>query len=125
MATTTKTLLPTASHTDLVITSPQVSLPANVLHATIRMVSTEFTDPALTCELKAYISVDGGQTFANIAGLEAIGGFYTRPNDPRLGQPLQPRIDADFAQPLAASLVYATWASKGTWVYGLVLDLET
>jgi hypothetical protein len=125
MPTTTRTILPVASHTDLTVTSPSIDVPANLLGITLRMVSTEFTDPSLTCALQLDQSFDGGATWRNVEGQEAVGGFVAR-NGPDFGKPLQPAFHVDFSQEQRdAALVRARWTSQGTWVYGLVLDQET
>jgi hypothetical protein len=126
MPTKTVTVLPTASHASLVQTSPSLDVPANLLGFVIRMISTEFTDPSLTCALQVDESYDNGQSWQNIAGMEAVGGFYSRPSDPRFGQPLQPSLNVDLSQQQRdAALLRARWTSQGTWVYGLALDQLT
>lgn len=125
MATTTRTVLPTASHANLTVTSPTLDIPANLLGITLRMVSAAFTDPSLSCVLVIEQSFDGGTTWQAIGGFEAVGGFVTRPG-PNFGQPLQPATHADFSKEQRdAALIRARWASQGTWVYGLALDQET
>jgi hypothetical protein len=120
MATTTRTVLPTVSHSNLNVTSASLDVPANLLAFVIRMISTEFTDPALTCALQIDQSFDSGATWANVAGFEARGGFG------RGGLPLQPQLRVDLSREQRdAALLRARWTSQGTWVYGLALDQET
>ena len=64
----TKTLLNTARRTNFNDVSPWVDVPANLVAFTIRMVSTEFTDPALSYALTVDESYDGGVTAAPCCG---------------------------------------------------------
>lgn len=120
MPTTTKTVLPLAQYADLTRISPSMDVPANLLAFTLRMNSTEYVNPALTCTVSVDESFDGGVTWQNVVGFESVGGHD------RLGNPLQPKIRVDLTnEQRAAALMKATIACSGSWRYGFLLDLET
>lgn len=120
MAIQTRTILPTQRYTNLVRTSPDVDVPARLQAFTIRMVSTEFTNPALTCSVIVRESYDSGQTWRDLAGFDAVGGTD------RFGQPMQPSVRVDLSQEQRdAALMRAEIATAGSWRYGFVVDLET
>jgi hypothetical protein len=125
LPTNTKTVLPTAAHNNLNTTSAPIDVPANLLAFTLRMVSTQFTNPSLICNVQVDQSFDGGATWQNVDGFEAVGGFVTK-NGPNLGQPLQPQVRVDLSREQRdAALMRATLQTQGSWVYGFALDLET
>lgn len=125
MATTSRMVLPVATRTNFSATSPALDIPANLLGITVRMVSSEFTDPAMSCTLLIEQSFDGGASWQSVGGFEANGGLGIRPG-PDFGQPRQPQTHIDFSKEQRASaLLQARWTSQGTWAYGIALDQET
>lgn len=121
MATQTKTILPVALRTDFSITSPTVDVPADLLSATIRMISTDFTDPADTCALSINESFDNGATWRFVTGWPPTPGGIDRFGNPRL-----PGIRVNFTnEQRAAAKFQVVLLTVGTWTYGFALDLET
>jgi hypothetical protein len=119
--TTTKTVLPVARYTDLTRISPAFDIPERLLSAKLRMVSTEFSDPSLSCTLRVSQSMDGGATYTELASVEAVGGI-----DIKTGQPRQPSLAPDFTREQRdAALMKAEIQAQGSWRYGIDADLTT
>lgn len=120
MATQTIALLPQANRTGSVVLG-SVDWPANVTQATIRVTSTQHTDPNESIELVAEESYDGGQSWRFVG----TGGPIVGGQTDRRGDPILPSVTLGRDVPFVSRQVRGRMVIVGTVRCGAEAVVET